>query len=664
MSHSPDSIRNVVVMGHADSGKTCLVEAILHKTGAIGRLGTIDAGTTVTDFEPEEKAKQHSIFSAVAHAAHDGCEVNLLDTPGYPDFFGDTHCAVPAGDIACIVINAKTGIGLNTRNAWKLADARGLAKVIVVNKMDADNVDVDALYERIREVFGQGCVWFSAPGGASGDYEGNTDGLAEDSPYREQVVDSAVETDEALMEKYLEEGEVSPEDLQKGILQGVRAGAVVPMVATSATAEIGIGELLDVLVKYCPSPLQAQPRKTTEGAEVDPTGPFVAQVFKVYVGDYGAQNYIRVFAGETPGSTALHNQRTGKDDRVGDFQRPQGKTPETVDKLVAGDIAIVPKVDSWEAGDTLTTGQSDAVLPPLAAPEPMVKLAVRPKTSADEAKMRPALDRIEREDLTFKTERNEETRELIVKGMSMLHLETQLTRMKERTKVEVERTLPRIAYRETVRGEAEARYRHKKQSGGAGEFGEVAIRLKPSERGEGFHFENKIVGGVISQSFIPAVEKGIEEAMGRGVIAGYRFVDATVELFDGKEHSVDSKEVAFKKAGAGAFKEASNKAKPSILEPILKVEITVPDSFTGDVMGDLARRRSQPQGMDQGEGGLTVIKAIVPEAEMQSYSQDLRSMTSGEGTYAVEFSHYEFLPPDKAQNLIDAYKKEQEEKNK
>lgn len=656
MSHTPDKLRNLIVMGHADSGKTCLTEAILHATGAIGRLGTIANGSTVTDWENEEKAKQHSIYTSIAHATHDGHELNLIDTPGYPDFFGETHAAAVGADIACIVINAKSGIGLNTRNAWKLAQKHGLARMIVLNKMDSDNVELERLVEKIREAFGSGCVWFSPPNGTGSSYSGNADGLAKDAEGREAIVDSAVETDEALMEKYLEAGEISDDDLAKGIAAGIRAGSLIPMVATAATHETGIKELLDVIVKYMPSPLAAKPREDVEGQPIDPAGPFLAQVFKVSVGDYGAQNFIRVFAGETEGNHPLHNQRTEKDDRVGDFQRPQGKGLDAVGKVVAGDIVIVPKVDSWKAGDTLTSGQATQILKPIEVPKPMVKLAVRPKTSADEAKMRPALDRIEHEDLAFQTERNDETHELLVKGQSMLHLETMLHRMLERTKVEVETSLPRIAYRETIRGKADARYRHKKQSGGSGEFGEVHIRLEPSERGAGFVFENAVVGGVVSAAYVPAVQKGIEEAMSRGVVAGYTFVDCRVILDDGKEHPVDSKEVAFKKAGAGAFKEAVQKAKPVILEPIMTVEVTVPEHFTGDIMGDMARRRSHPLGMEQGEGGLTTIKALIPEAEMQRYSQDLRSITSGEGAYAMEFAHYEFLPSDKAQTLIDEFK--------
>ena len=655
MSHTPADLRNVVLMGHADGGKTSLVEAMLHQTGKITRLGSVPAGSTTTDFDPDEKKAQHSLFTKMAHTTFEGVALNLIDTPGYPDFFAETHCAALAGDIALIVINAKTGIGLNTRAAWKLADKHGLARVIAVNKCDTDNVDLEALTKRIRESFGNGCVWFRPPAATGAGYKGNGDGLAAGSPHREGIVEAAVETDDELMEKYLEQGEVSPEELQKGIAAGIRAGKLVPMVATSATGEVGVKDLLGVLKDYAPSPLQARRRKAADGKEVDPSGPFLAQVFKVFIGDYGAQNYIRVFAGEAEGGGSLHNLTSGKDDRVGDFQRALGKTLEPLHKLVAGDIAIVPKVDTWHTGDSLSVGAGTRKMPVPQVPQPMVALAVKPRTSADEVKLRPALDKLQREDLSFQTVRNEETHELLVKGMSSLHLETTLHRLKERFKVDVDRAPPRIAYRETIRGKGDARYRHKKQSGGAGEFGEVAIRLLPTERGSGFVFENCIVGGVISGGFIPAVEKGIEEAMSRGVVAGYKFVDCKVELYDGKEHDVDSKEVAFKKAGAGAFKEAVKTAKPAILEPIMSVEITVPEDYTGDIMGDLARRRAQPQGMEPGDPGTTVIKAIVPESELLTYSQDLRSMTSGEGTYTMTPSHYEFLPPEKAQALIEAY---------
>lgn len=654
MSHAPSELRDIVVMGHADAGKTTLIEAILHTTGAIGRLGSVQAGTTVTDFDPEEKKQHHSVFTAVAHADWDGCALNLIDTPGYPDFFSESRGAVLAGDIACIVVNAKNGVGVNTRAAWRLADEHGLAKLLVINKCDADNVELERLTAELRETFGPGCVWFSPPVGTGGEYRGNLDALASES-HREPIVEGAVESEDALMEKYLEQGEVSPEELERGIRRGIAQGTLVPMVATSATQELGIKELLAVVKEHMPSPLEARHRRDAEGQEIDPQGPFLAQVFKVHIGDHGAQNFVRVLAGEAEGGHALWNVEQEREDRVGDFQRPQGKAAEAMHKLVAGDIAIVPKVDHWHTGETLATGASGRRLPHPQLPEPMVALAVRPKTSADEAKLRPALDKLQREDPGLHVDRNEETHELLLRGQSALHLETTLHRLKERFKVEVEQSAPRIAYRETIRGSAEARYRHKKQSGGAGEFGEVAIRLLPAERGAGFVFENAVVGGAISGGYVPAVQKGIEEAMARGVVAGYRFVDCKVELYDGKEHPVDSKESAFKKAGAGAFREAVQAAKPAILEPIMTIEVRVPDAVTGDAMGDLARRRAQPQGMEPGEPGETVIKALVPESEIQTYSQDLRSLSSGAGSYTVAFSHYEFLPPDKAQGLIEEW---------
>ena len=659
MAHSPETLRNVVVMGHADAGKTSLVEAMLHRAGAIGRLGSIQAGTTVCDFEGEEKQKQHSISSAVAHLSWNGVEVNLLDTPGYTDFFGETHCAVAAADVALIVVNAKTGIGLNTRRAWRLAEEHGLARMVVINKLDADNVELEGLVGRIREVFGAGCVWFRPPDATGSRYTGNTDAM-QDEASRELITEAAVEGDEALLEKYLEEGAIEPEELRGAVAQGIRDGRLVPLVGASATQELGVADVLHVLVTYLPSPLTARRRVTTDGQELAPEGPFVGQVFKVSVGEHGPLNYQRVLSGEVGGHTTLLDVRSGGELRVGDFQRPQGKQLEPLTQLIAGDIAIVPKVDDLRIGDTITDGKATVSLPPIRAPEPMVALAVSPKTRNDETKLRPALDRLEREDPTFKTERHEETHELVIKGMSMLHLESLLERMKERSKVEVERHLPTIAFRETIRGRGDARYRHKKQSGGAGEFGEVALRVSPAERGEGFVFENKVVGGVISGGFIPAVEKGIAEAMEHGVVAGYRFVDVRVELYDGKEHPVDSKEVAFKKAARGAFKQAVEQAKPTLLEPIVEVTITAPDGHTGDIMGDLARRRSQPQGMEQSDEG-TIIKALVPEMEMLTYSQDLRSMTSGEGVYTMQFSHYAVLPPDRAQALIDAHEKERGE---
>jgi elongation factor G len=662
MSRSSENLRNVVVLGHSDSGKTSLVEALLHKTGTVGRLGSIQSGTTVCDYDTAEKEKQHSIVLSTARAKHDGVEINLIDTPGRPDFWGDAVSGAIAGDIACIVINAKTGVAINTRKAWRLATSLGLAKMIVVNKVDTDNVDMAAINKQIREAFGTGCVWFHQANGQGDSYSANTDAMQDDA-VREQITEAAVETDEALMEKYLEEGEISPEELNSGIRSGITAGVFVPMVATSATDEVGIEDVLHVIKEFMPSPMSAKSRLDAEGQEMKHDGPFAAQVFKVIMGEYGQLSYLRVIAGSGDGSSGLLNLENDKSERVSEFQQVLGKTPSSHGMAICGDIVVVPKVDSFSIGDTITDGKHSSKLPRPLFPAPMVGLAVSPKSRADETKMRPSLDRMSREDGTFRMERNDETRELVIKGMSLLHLETTLQRMKERSKVEVATQLPKIAYRETIRGKAEARYRHKKQSGGSGEFGEVAIRLSPSPRGEGFVYRSAVVGGSISAAYIPAIEKGIMEAMSEGVVAGYKFVDATVEVWDGKEHSVDSKEVAFKKAGRGAFKEAVDKARPVLLEPIMEVEITIPDSFTGDIMGDLARRRSQPQGMDQTDEG-TVIKALVPESEMQRYSQDLRSMTSGEGVFAMHLATYEFMPPDKAQPLIDAYQKGRDEGKK
>jgi elongation factor G len=658
MRHSPDRLRNVAFVGHAGAGKTSLIEAILHRTGATSRLGSVTAGTPVTDHEPEERQKQHSLYTAVAHASWQGHELNLIDTPGYPDFFAEARCAVPAADIVCIVVDARDGVLLNTRKAWQLAEAHGLARLIVVNGVDQEGVDVDALVTTLRETFGSRCVWFRAPRGSGAAYAGDRDALAEGSPEREGIIDAAVETDEALTEKYLEQGAVSADELARGILAGCRSGAIVPMIATSATKELGVEDLLDVVCRYLPGPLEATRRRGTKGEEVAPDGPFLAQVFKVAIGEHGAQSFIRVFAGEATSHTNIVNlTREGKEERTHEFQRPQGKAVEPLAQLVAGDIAIIPKLDTLSAGDTITTPSgASVVLPGPVLPAPMVALAVTPRSRADEAKLRPALDRLQREDPSFHAARNEETHELVVHGMSHLHLEAVLHRMKERTKVEVDHHPPRIAYRETIRAKGDARYRHKKQSGGAGEFGEVALRVLPAERGEGFSFVSKVVGGVVSASFMPAIEKGVVEAMREGVVAGFPVVDVRVEVYDGKEHPVDSKEVAFKKAGRGAFRQAVEQARPALLEPILLVEITAPEAHTGDILGDLARRRSQPQGMEQTEEG-TVIRALVPEAELQGFSQDLRALTSGEGAYTTRLDHHEFVPPDEAQRLIDAHRR-------
>ncbi len=666
--------RNLVLVGHGSAGKTTLAEALLFKAKVTSRWGKVDDGTSHLDFDDAEKERKSSIHAALGFLEHKGTEITLIDTPGYPDFIGEVYSCLPAADIACVVVSASDGIGVNTRKCWELAAELNMPKAIVVSKIDVEHTTFQGILEKIRGAFGDRCIPVSIPIGEGTSFAGVASVLdpatAPDAvkdaaeTFHMELVEAAVEADDAVMEKYLEAGEVSADELRTVFRKAVATGQLTPIFFVGMAKDKGYEELLDAIAEYFPSPVDVGVhRPATRGeetVELKLDRPFAAQVFRLQTATVGKQAFLRVWTGSGNSGGSVFNVREGKNQKIGDYQRVlAGKETKSLPSVSAGDIVMLAKVDDMTFGDTLTAGEKIA-FERVNYPLPMVAYSIRPKTRNDETKMGEALHRLSGEDPTFVAKYETETKELVARGISELHIQLMLGLLKERYKVEVETGTPRIPYRETVTANADVMYRHKKQTGGAGQFGEVWIKLEPMERDGGFEFVNEIVGGVIPGPLIPAVEKGIREKMVDGVIAGYPVVDFRVRLYDGKHHPVDSKEVAFKIAGREAFKKAVKDAKPKLLEPIADITVVVPSEMMGDITGDLNGRRGRVTGMDS-QGDMQVVKATVPLAEVQNYSASLRSMTGGEGSYTLEFSYYDIVPEHIAQGIIAKYEEKGEE---
>ncbi|MBL7140347.1 MAG: elongation factor G [Planctomycetes bacterium] len=676
-----ESIRNVVLIGNTGTGKTQLAEAMLHKAGVINRLGTPDEGNTVSDFEPEEKERGSSITTSIMHLTHKGVHVNLLDTPGYSDFIGAALRGLSATDAAVLVVGAATGVDIHSRRLFNVASEAGLARFVVVNKADAENIDLASLVGQIQEGLGPQCRPLTIPVGQGADFKSvvdafataaSADGLMDVAAAHGELVESIIEADESLMERYLGDETISEEELAAAFTKALTSGTLIPILFTSARQEIGVEELLDHLVQSAPNPRQAVARTARKGTaedaeevtlEADPNAPFCAQVFKIVSDPFvGKIAFLRVYRGrlEADSSARINDER--RETKFSQLLRSQGKENHPIEAAVAGDIVGAPKVEGLKIGDTVTTGPDALIMPPIRVPVPMFALALQPKSRGDEQKISESLSKMLDEDSTLKTTRDRQTNELVVNGLGDIHLMVLLERMKRRYQVDVDTKPPKIPYRETITSKAEGHYRHKKQTGGAGQFGEVYLRVEPLGRDEGFEFVDAIFGGSIPRQFLPAIEKGVREAMEEGVVAGCPFQDARVSVYDGKHHAVDSKEVAFKIAGRNAFRDAVQKAKPAILEPHVNMAITVPDEFLGSITGDLNSRRGRIMGMQAGPGGTQTITVQVPLAEVAQYNTQLRSITGGQGSYTMEFSHYEAVPANVQQQIIEhAAKAKQEE---
>jgi elongation factor G len=707
-----EDIRNVALVGHGAAGKTSLADGLLFKAGAVDRRGNVEEGTSVSDYDEEEHKRRFSIDTSLLHLDHKGKHVNLLDAPGYPDFVGGALEALAAVENAVVVISAPSGIEVNTRRMFAEAGRRGLARMLVINKLDADNVKFPELLSTIQETFGKGCALLNAPNGVGAAFSGVVSVLNPPSSppagcpvdlaaARSKLVDAIVESDDALMEKYLGEGDVSAEELTAALPKALAAGTVIPIFCTSAKKDAGVGELLDAICQYGISPVQGPKRKAAKGAgdkaqevtlEPSESGEFVGQVFKTLNDKFvGNLSFFRVFAGRLGADQPIVNARTGKSSRTGGLIVMQGKQQKPVTEAIAGDIVAVAKVEDLGIGDTVASGANAPKVPRPAFPTPMFGLAVEPKARGDEQKISGSLQKIADEDPTFRVTRDTQTHELVITGMSQLHLDVIQNRLKRRFALEMITKEPKIPYRETITVPAEASHRHKKQTGGRGQFGEVHLRVYPVPReiesqdqleeqfankskfekmrmvhydpDYNFAFIDTVVGGTIPNQFIPAVEKGCRELLERGALAGYRIQDVGVEVFFGKDHPVDSSEQAFKTAGRIAFKNAVLQARPVLLEPIVNLEVTIPSKYTGSILGDLNTKRARIENQDSLPGDLAVISARVPLAEVTRYAAQLGSITQGQGAYTMEFSHYDQVPGNVQQQIVSKAKVAEEEED-
>ena len=670
-----NDIRNIVLLGHGGSGKTSLVEAMLHKTGTTNRLGSVDDKTSICDYYDEEKEHQHSILSAIVNIQHDGKLINIIDTPGYPDFIGPSIKSIPAAETAIIVISAAAGIETNTRKMVDLVSKADMPRLIVINKMDAENVSIQELIKNIQDTFGSQCRCANLPGADKASIIDCIKNESGDSPAMDvsqahtELIESVIEADDDLMESYLGGEEIPAEKIASVFVEALKTGTLTPIVFTDARKGTGIQELLDIIVNYTPSPSQAKATVLKDGdsskeLSADPADPLAGLVFRVAFDPRSNMKYstIRIFSGTIKSDTNLLRNDEKKGIRPGHILKPQGGENKEIEVGVAGDIITLAKVEELKTGDLIHDGKVSGKFEMPPVPEPMFSLALEPATRGDEQKISSALDKLCEEDPCFKISRDSQTKELVANGLGDLHLRIMLEKMKTRYKLSVTTKEPKIPYRETIAAKAEGHYRHKKQSGGAGQFGEVYLRVEPAERNSdpSLQFSWDIFGGSIPGQFEPAIAKGINDVMQSGVVAGFPMQDIKVSIYDGKHHPVDSKEVAFRAAGKGAFVDAIQKAKAVLLEPIVDMDVTIPAENMGDIAGDMASKRGRVIGQDMLPGNYIVVKAQVPLAEVTQYNSQLKSVTGGRGSYSMSLSHYEIVPPNVQQQIIAQYAKKKE----
>jgi elongation factor G len=676
-----DQIRNVVLVGHGGSGKTALAEALLHVAGVTTRMGRIEDGNTITDFEPEEIARESSVALAMAPFEWEGHKINLIDTPGYADFVGEVRAALRAADLALFVVSAVDGVEVQTEVIWRMAEEEGIARAVFVNKLDRERSSHSRTMTQLKETFGTGIAPLQVPIGVEHELSGvanlvgneaytyEPDALRAtkvalpDSVKQEvedlhtALVEAVVETDDEMLEKYFEGEEPSGEQLISGMHRGMVEGNAFPVLCGSATKMVGVDRLAQFIVDYGPRPSE-RPQPPLAAGESLPDEGTVAYVFKTMSDPYvGRISLFRVFRGSIAHDAEVEAIPAHTRGRMHNVFSMRGKEHEDVATVTAGDIAAVAKLESLVSGSTIRTPGIEVAIDPVPVPQPAMSLAVFPRSAHDEEKLSTALQRTAEEDTSLRVERRAETNQTVLSGLGDAHLEVSIARMARRYGVEVDTALPKIPYRETIRGTADVEGKHKKQSGGRGQFGVAYVKFGPRNAGEGYEFVDAIKGGSIPRQYIPAVDRGIREALDRGIVAGYPVVDIQATVYDGKYHSVDSDELSFRMAGIQAVRAAASSLKPTLLEPIMKVTVRVPEDQMGDVIGDLNAKRGRVLGMDS-EGSIRVITAEVPLAEMQRYTIDLRSITSGRGSFAMEMSHYEETPPQEAQKVIDAAQQE------
>lgn len=671
------------MVGHGSTGKTSLVEAMLFVAKATDRLGKVDDGTSTTDFDPEEQRRKHTINAALAPLEWKDHKINVIDAPGYPDFVGEVVGALRAADGAVVVVDAVSGVQVQTEVAWTQADRAGVSRLVVVNRLDRENANFEQALDSLRARFGSTVAPLQIPIGTEAGFSGVVD-LLEMKAYsfaggqvspvdvpvdlapaaqaaRERLMEAAAETDDALVEKYLETGELTQDELTRGLHAGVKAGTLVPVLCAAATKLIGISPILDAVVALLPSPVEAA-EKAEPPLRPDEAGHLAALVFKTVADPYvGKLSYFRVYSGTMKADSAVVNASKQKPERIGHVYFVRGKHQEPAGQITAGDVGAVAKLADTSTGDTLAAKDHPVVLPSVEFPQPVISMAVEPKSKGDEDKMGTSLQRLTEEDPTFHVRRDAELRQTVISGMGESHLEIMADRLRRKFSVDVALALPKVPFRETVRGKGKAQGRYVKQTGGRGQYGVCFVEIEPLARGSGFEFVDKIFGAAIPNQFIPSVEKGVRKATGEGVLAGAPVVDVRVILYDGKYHDVDSSDIAFQIAGSMAFREAATAAGLVLLEPIMDLQVFVPEEQMGDVIGDLNAKRGRIQGMEPQGNGTTVVRAQVPQAEILRYASDLRSMTGGRGTFEMAFSHYEEVPPHIADRLVASAKQQKAE---
>ncbi len=674
-----EDLRTVALVGHGAAGKTTLAEQLLAKAGMIGAPGSVERGTTVSDYDPQEKSTLHSLRSSILHCDYSNTRIHLIDTPGYPDFIGQAIGALDAVETVAVVVSATAGIELVTRRMMAWAKARNLCRMIIVNKIDHEHIDLPALLAQLQEAFGPEVLPINLPADGGSrvidcfDHdEGTADFLSVADVHR-KVMEQVVEVDDAAMEKYLEEGAVDPTTLHGPLEKALREGHLIPVCFTSARTGAGVQDLLDVMVRHLPNPTEGNPPLFVKGegdgaesfrSEPDPAKHVLAHVFKVvndpYVGKIGI---FRVHQGTINKDTQLYVGEGKKAFKVGHLFLLQGKETVEVAKMVPGDIGAVAKVDDIVFDCVLHDSHDEDFIrmKPLEFPKPMFGLAIAPRRRGDEGRISEILGKMSAEDPTLMVDHDAVTNETVLRGLTELHLRSVLERMSSQFKLEIDTRPPRVPYRETIAAPAEGHARHKKQTGGAGQFGEVFLRVEPLPRGAGFEFVDQVKGGVIPFNLIPAVEKGVREVLASGFVAGYPIHDIRVTVYDGKHHPVDSKEVAFVAAGRKAMLDALPKARPIVLEPIVNIEIVTPDSAMGDITGDLSSRRGQVTGTGNLAGGMMLVQGLVPLAELDGYAGRLKAITQGSGSYTMELADYQPVPPAVQQQLAAAFKRKEEE---
>ena len=680
------SLRNVAIVGHGGCGKTQLVSTMLFVAGAVNRIGRVDDGTTITDFDEEEIARKHTLSSSLAYAEWQKAKINIIDTPGFANFLTDARAALRVAEAAVVVVDAVAGVEVQTEKLWSEAAALGLPRIVVVNRLDRDRASLERSLESLRRDLAREIVPIQLPLGEEKAFTGIVDlvrmkaqmfggdgkmtegeipsSLAEAAQHaREQLIEMVAEVDEQLMETFFAEGTLTQDQLTAGLRSATMAGKLYPLLCTSALHATGIQPLLDAIVAYAPSPAERDFRTVDrQGADTmvkaSESAPYAAFVWKTIADPFaGRITMLRVVAGTLKSDATVFNSSRDSSERLGHLLALQGKTQTHVPELKAGDLGAVAKLKETHTSDVIAEKSTNIKIPPITFPEPVLSYAIEPKSRGDEDKISTAMHRLEEEDPSIKYVRDPQTNELLLAGQGQLHIEVTVAKLKRRFGVEVNLKPPRIPYRETITASTEAHGRHKKQTGGHGQFGDCKIRVEPLPRGSDFQFEDDIFGGSIPRQFVPAVEKGIQDARMRGFLAGYPMVDFKATVYDGSYHAVDSNELSFKLAGSLAFKDAMTRARPTILEPVMQVEVYAPNEFAGDLMGDLNGRRGRIAGMDT-RGTMTVIRAQVPMAEMLTYEQHLTSATGGRGTYHMEYSHYEEVPHAFQAKIIAAAKAE------